>query len=353
MGLYRRGQVWWMVFTHKGKHYRKSTETTNPKLAQRVYDKIKGQIAEGKWFEVQEEKTFGEMMDRYLIEHVSKKKSKRSYEGYVRNLRTFFEDYKLSEITADLILKYREKRAEGGVKPATVNRDLAIMKNAFNRATYKWEPSWATVNPVKKVEMLAENNERDRWLSKEEVDRLKAACPGWLWEICLFAIHTGLRQGELLSLRWPMVDMARKVIVIPRPFTKNKEPKTVPLNDYAMKVLKKRPRSIKTDLVFYTSNHSQYRGRNVDRSFSIALAKAGIKDFRFHDLRHTCATWLLHSGADIYEVQKILGHKNGEITKRYAHHSAETLRGAMINLAKEFGKKGTANVKRAANYAGR
>jgi integrase len=352
MGLYKRGSVWWMSFSCEGKFIRRSAETMDRKLAQRIYDKIKGQIAEGKWFEKPpEEKTFGEMMDRYLLEHVSRKKSKRSYEGYVRNLKSYFKDYKLSEITTDLIIKYKEKRLKEGVKPATLNRDLAILKNAFNRAMYKWEPAWAMVNPMKKVDMETENNERDRWMNNEEWNNLQKSLPRWMKEIILLDIQTGLRQGEIIALRWPMLDLSRRVLTIPRPNTKNNEPKTVPLNDIAMEILKSRPRSLQTDLVFFTRNHTQYRADNVRREFRKALMKSGIIDFRFHDLRHTFASRCLHSGADLYQVQKLLGHKTGAVTQRYAHHCVDSLRSAVDDLAKNFDTKNSANVQKTVNQA--
>ena len=132
--------------------------------------------------------------------------------------------------------------------------------------------------------MEKENNKRNSWLSYEEERKLKEVSPQQLWEICLFAMETGLRQNELLSLAWSMVDLKLRVIVILE--TKNGEPKVVPLTHTALEILRARPRSMKTDLVFYTCNHTKYTGRNVDRVLAIALAKAGIKDFRFHDFRH-------------------------------------------------------------------
>ena len=104
MGLYKRGQVWWMRFTYRGKQIFKSTETENKKQAQRFYDKVKFEIAEDKWFEKKPEHSFREMMDRYLVEHVSQKKSSRAYEGYVKNLLAFFgEDILISEITPSMV----------------------------------------------------------------------------------------------------------------------------------------------------------------------------------------------------------------------------------------------------------
>lgn len=335
MGLYRRGRVWWMNFSHLRKHYRKSTRTDDEELAQEILKDVKRKIRRGEWFgfETGQEETitFKKMMERYIKEHVSKKKSKRAYNGYVNNLGAFFDNYNLLEVTPELIDKYKEKRLRDGVKPATVNRDLAILEDAFNRAIYKWNPPWFKgENPMKRVEMEKENNKRTRWLSYEAEAKLKKVSPQWVWEICLFAIETGLRQNELLSLTWPMVDLRLKTIVVLE--TKNGEPRVVPLSNTALEVLRNRPRSLKTDLVFYTSSHTKYTGRNVDRALTIALAKAEIKDFKFHDLRHTCATRLVQAGEDLYKVQKYLGHLSGETTKRYAHHSVESLRKAAESL---------------------
>jgi len=136
MGLYRRGQVWHMAFTAKGRHYRESTGTTDRKLAKRIYDKIKGEIAEGRWFEKLpgEEKTFREMMEKYLAEHVPKLRSQRSFRGYAGNLTSFFGDYLLTEISPKVISEYKIKRRSGGLSAASVNRELATMKKAFNLA---------------------------------------------------------------------------------------------------------------------------------------------------------------------------------------------------------------------------
>jgi integrase len=333
MGLYKRGKVWWMSFTCQGRRYRKPTETDDKEEAQEILDDVKYKIRHSELFETDlgETKSFKEMMERYLKEHVSKKKSQRAYRGYVHNLEAFFDDYNLSEVTPELIDRYKEQRLRSGVKPATVNRDLAILKNAFNRAIYKWNPPWfKEENPMKRVEMEKENNKRTRWLTYEEEAKLKKVSPQWLWEISLIAMETGLRQNELLSLTWPMVDLKLKTIVVLE--TKNGEPKVVPLSNTALEVLRNRPRSLKTDLVFYTSGHTKYSGRNVDRALAITLAKAEIKNFKFHDFRHTCATRLVQAGEDLYKVQKYLGHLSGETTKRYAHHSVESLRGVAESL---------------------
>ena len=212
MGLYRRGSVWWMRFTYRGKQIFKSTETEDKKQAQRIYDKIKFEIAEGKWFEKKPEHSFKEMVDRYLVEHASQKKSARAYEGYVNNLLAFFgENISISEITPSMVNQFKMKRREKA-KPGTINRDLSILKNCFNIAMKQWE--WVDTNPVTKIPMEKEPPGRVRFLTDEEFERLCDACPEWLKPILLTARHTGMRKENILSLKWTQVDLFRRVITL-------------------------------------------------------------------------------------------------------------------------------------------
>ncbi len=334
MGLYRRGRVWWMSFIYKGKRYRKSTETEDRKLARRIYDKVKGEIAEGKWFErlPGEERTFREMMQKYLDEYASKKVSARSFQGYAKKPISYLGDYLVSEITPKIINEYKIRRRNDGVGPSTINRELATMKRAFNLAIKEWE--WIRDNPVSRVSMEEENNRRDRWLTYEEEERLLEVCPEWLKELVIFALNTGMRLSEILSLEWRAVDLFRKTITVFK--SKNKELRTIPINDTVFEILKNKAKvkSIKTNLVFYTDKHTMFLKTSVDHAFKKALKKASIKDFRFHDLRHTFATRLVQSGIDLYKVQSLLGHKSPFMTQRYAHHYPESLRDGVEVLDK-------------------
>jgi len=331
MGLYKRGSVWWMSFSYQGRQIRRSTETTDKKLAQRILDKVKGEIAEGKWFEKLpgEDRTFKEMMDKYMEEHsipnkVSHDRDKRS----LLHLMPFFGDLLISEITPMRINEYKVTRRLEGATPATINRELALMKHAYSIAIREWE--WIQENPVKKVNMEKENNKRDRWLLPDEEKKLLEASPEWLKEIIIFALNTGMRLGEILSLRWNSVDMKRKTVVVLR--SKNNEKRTIPLNEKALGVLKKRlehSQLAKVDLVFYSNSYKEYDYSNLEKAFRKAVKKAEIKDFRFHDLRHCFATKLIQSGVDLYKVQLLLGHKTPLMTQRYAHHYPESLREAV------------------------
>jgi len=338
MGLYKRGSVWWMSFIASGKRYRKSTESEDHKLAQRIYDKVKGEIAEGKWFERLrgKDKTFREMMEKYLKEHASRLKSSKSFEGYSKNLLSFFGNCFIREISPRLINEFKQKRITEGVKPSTINRDLATLRKAFNLALREWE--WVNDNPVTKVSMERENNKRDRWLTNEEEQRLLSECPNWLQELVLFALNTGMRLSEILGLTWRGVDLFRRTVIVFKS-KNNDEKRTIPMNLTVFEMLKAKAkvRSIKTDLVFPSQADTLIDKCNVGKAFRVVTRKAGIEDCRFHDLRHTFATRLVQADKDLYQVQVLLGHKTNMMTQRYAHHNPESLRDAVEVLDKKVG----------------
>ncbi len=335
MGLYKRGSVWWMRFTYQGKQIFRSTETEDKKQAQRIFDKVKFEIAEGKWFKKKPEHSFKEMMGRYLKEHVSQKKSARAYEGYVSNLLAFFgEEVLISEVTPSIINKFKVTRREEGVKSGTINRDLSILKNCFNIAMKQWE--WVNTNPVTRIAMEKEPPGRIRFLTDEEFERLCDACPEWLKPIVLTARHTGMRKENILSLQWNQVDLFRRVITLEQ--TKNNERLCIPINDTLMELFKKlaKVRHIKSQYVFFHPNAQKKNAKGIfngkryyelKTSFRKALKKAGIENFRFHDLRHCFASDLVQRGVDLHVVQTLLGHKSERMTEICPPCSREFERG--------------------------
>ena len=331
MGLYRRGQVWWICFSYKGKFIRRSTETGDKKLAGRVYHKVLGEIAEGKWFErlAGEDKTFREMMKKYMIEHsMPKKESSERDRSSLTHLLPFFQNYALTEVSPKLINEYKTARRNDGASPCTINRELALMKHAFTLAINEWE--WIKENPVKKVSMEKEPTSRDRWLNYDEEEKVLSASPQWLKGIIIFAIETGCRRGEILSLVWKDVDLFKKVVTI---FGKKTgERRAIPLTQKALEILKARQKarmnvmSIKGDFVFTHPAGQKVNFHTLRTAFERAIKKANIEDFRFHDLRHTFASRLAQTGTDPYTIQKLMGHKFFATTQRYAHHYSESLK---------------------------
>jgi integrase len=342
MGLYRRGKVWWMNFSYQGQQVRASTGQIDRRAAELILGDTRRQLRDGAYRVTLEEqtRTFGELMERFLREHVTRKASQRSYIGYTKRLRGFFGDgTPLASISPRLIVEYKNQLFADELAPASVNRHLATLKKAFNLAVREWE--WCQRNPVLSVSMERESNGRDRWLTVEEEHRLLTACGPWLRDLVQFALGTGMRMGEILSLSWRGVDFTRRTVMLFH--SKNGERRTIPLNHTIlslMKAKKEETHFIKQptgnviplngenpgDLVFRSKAGTPIESGHLRRSFRLALKKAGIEDFHFHDLRHTFATRLVQAGIELYKVQRLLGHKSPMMTQRYAHHYPESLR---------------------------
>ena len=311
MGLVKRGDTWWMSFMFEGRQVRRSTGTGDRRLAEAILGKIKYQIVEGRFLEKpkEENRTFFELMDRFSTEHAVKRLSYPRLLIHVRHLRLFFGDSPLDQVTPKRIVAYKNKRYGDGVKPATINRELATLKKAFNLARREWE--WCSDNPVTRVSMEKENNARDRWLTRYEEARLLSTASEWLQDIVVFAVNTGLRTGEILALTWGAVDFSRRTLAVLR--SKNGERRTIPLNRTVLELLGKRmkARPFSTELVFWSETGTQLDGPNLRRAFRLIVKKSGLDDFHFHDLQHTFATRMVQAGVDLYKVQRLLGHKWG------------------------------------------
>ncbi len=341
MGIYKRGGVWWMSFVYQEKQIRRSTETADRKLAQRIFDKVKGEIAEGKWFErlPGEDYTFGDLMKKYLEEYSLVNKAPSSHKrdkSIAKNLLGTFEKRFLPDITSKDISEYKIRRREEGVSPRTVNYELTLMSHAFNIAIREWE--WVKENPVKNVSKERVHNQIERWLTLDEEQRLLKVSPKWLQEIIVFAINTGFRQSEILDLKWPQIDFERRTVTISE--QKNRGVDTLPLNETVMKLLRGRVGTVRSesDYVFPNTNYDRKGNRLLLKAFYSALKKSGVKNFRFHDLRHTFATRLVQNGVDLYTVQKLGRWKNTSMVMRYAHHYPESLRSGIEVMDKiKFG----------------
>ncbi len=342
MGLYKRHKVWWMRLRYEGQLVRRSTGTTDKRVASAIYAKTRVKILEGRFFEALEERdrTFGELMERYLRER-SSLKAPRSHlrdESALKHLSTVFGAKSLAEVTPKRLAAYKAQRRVEGTAPATINKELQLVRHAFNVAIREWE--WCRDNPMRNVSMERVQNQVDRWLTPAEEERLLAVTPEWLREIIIFGLNTGMRRGEILSLRWEDVDFLRGTLVVMK--SKNRERRTIPLNHTVFELLAaKQAASGQTGgLVFLSARETPIDESHLARAFSQARARARLEAFRFHDLRHTFATRMVQRGIDLYKVQRLLGHKTSVMTQRYAHHSPESLREGVRVLEERRGPRG-------------
>jgi|TARA_B100001964_G_C14190098_1_gene580632 integrase len=347
--MFKRNDVWWTCFRYKEIKIQKSLKKADEELAKELEQELKKamrllidadavkkkHIVEVKNKHEDEkpvghDKTFKDMMDEFMKEHAPTVSisMQRSYASSLKHLSPFFKNKRLLSISRSCISGYKKLRRGQGAKPATINRELAMFSKAFNLAVEEWEWIKDSDKPFSKISYLEEKNERYRWLAEDEEVELLESCPGWLREIIVFALNTGLRQDELLSLEWSRVDLARKTAFIQK--TKNGKPKTIPLNQIVIDVLEQKlngkVRHLKNGFVFLSNHGTKIDRHNLRRAFDKAKEKVGIKDFRFHDLRHTFATRLSQSGIDQYRISKLLGHEDARMTQRYSHHCAESLR---------------------------
>jgi integrase len=268
----------------------------------------------------------------------ARKRSLRDDKKILRRLVEHFgREMRLDKLTADAISHYRDQRfAEGArnrkdkdgkarpLSTATVNRDLALIRHLLRLAHEEWN----AISAVPRIRLEKEPQGRLRWLAPEEATRLLAKCresrnPD-LADLVEFCMFTGLRRGEALGLTWHCVDRSRGVILLE--VTKSGKRREVPLNSHADAVLVRRgPED--SGAVFGAASWYAFRDY-----WHAAVAKAGIGNFRFHDLRHTFASWAVQRGAALQEVKDLLGHSSLAMVLRYAHLSPEHLRKAVARL---------------------
>lgn len=293
-------------------------------------------------------RTVGELIDRHLQElerdekpHLDKRRQHMAW------WRAAVGNVALSDVTPALIAEMRDrllvepakyaKRQSKLRTPATANRYLASLARAFTVAVKEWH--WLDANPLRNVSRKTEPRGRVRYLSEDERMALLQACERSelpvLRLIVLIALTTGMRRGEILALRWQDVDLQRNVIVIHK--TKNNERRAVPIAPNVKPLLDahNKVRRIDGDLVF---PHPEKADRPVaiDGPWQDAILAAKVEDFRFHDLRHTAASYLAMSGATTAELAAVLGHKTLAMVKRYTHLSEQHTAGIVTRMTQKF-----------------
>jgi integrase len=331
-----------MRFNYQNRQIRKPTGTYDKKIAEKIYHKVMAQIAEGKWFDVDEgsKRTFLELVEKYESTEFKELKSWRSVESYLKQLKEFFGLYSLSQINPALIEEFKQQRRNKGDKPATIVRKLNILKRMFNLAKKRW--MW--VKDVPPIEMIAKaDKKRLRYLSFGEYHKLLEKCETWLRGIVIVAAWTGLRKGNILNLKRNQVNIFAKTISLDGSETKNGENLIIPVAQPAHEVLKEalRVAHIKSPYVFCHEDGKPFSSMQVQRAFKEALKKAEIEDFRFHDLRHCFASWNRQAGVDLDTLADLMGHKDTRMTRRYAHIGPKHLANAIDQLEKSYGEFST------------
>jgi integrase len=318
-GIHRRGDspFWWIdVVLPNGRRIRQSAKTERREEAEALVAKLKYDAVREANLGIQSRRSWQEAVLRYL----AVKSNLRSIEDVrriCRKLDPYLGALMLDELTGDVIWRVIQGELKKGNKPATVNRYLALMRCLLRMARDEWQ--WITAFP--KIRLLSGEVERDRWLTRAEAQRLIAACPPHLAAMVRFGLATGCRAREIAGLEWNRVDLERRTAWLDH--TKNGTPRGVPLNADALTVLE--AQRGKHSRYCFTYHDEPVRWELTNTGWHNALRKAGIEDFRFHDLRHTWASWHRQAGTSCDELKELGGWKSRVMVDRYAKYATEHL----------------------------
>jgi integrase len=335
MGVFKKGKNYYVDFyveTEKGLQRRRKKVGPSKSLAEKVLTDIQSRIAKKQFLGLSEPKrmTFGV----FAVEYLEYSRANKAASSYGRDLTTVqahlfpvWGEFMLHRITARAIEDYKLRRLES-VSQSTLNRELNTIKSMFKMAL-EW--GYLEESPAKTVKWLRTPREHPRYLTEEDATKfLKAAKESdnqHLYAIVAVALHTGMRRGEILRLQWRDIDFKRRKITVASrdgEHTKNYESRMVPLHRFLVGVLGRHPRRLDSPYLFCNEKGEPFA--DVDTSFRNAWKRSGVSYFRFHDLRHTFASWLVMKGADLRTVQELLGHKDIRMTLRYAHLAPDHMR---------------------------
>ncbi len=335
-GLYKqpKSRNWWLAYVDAtGRLIRESSETGDYKVAKKKLDKARGEVAEGKRVQRAEVRnvTFADAMKTYL----EWAKPQRAYQNkfYMGRpegeLVKRFGNIPLRRFNVGMLEAYQQECLSNGNAAGTINRKIAMLKHLFHKASdWGWVDD-ETLRIVRKVKMLKEPAGRLRYLTPEEVRRLLKECKSpYLRAIVTVALNTGMRRGEILALTWENVDLRNGYILVGQ--SKNGERREVPINAPVREVLSGIVRRLDSSYVFHDAKGRAMK--EVRHSFERACRLAGIHGFRFHDLRHSAASFMAMSGVDLMAIKQVLGHKTIAMTVRYSHLSPGHLRNAVDAL---------------------
>jgi integrase len=318
-GIYKRGKTYWIRYAGlDGRIIFESSHSDKFRDAESLLIKRKQTIREGKVPEPAKKilnHTFKDLANEYR-KWSSPQRSYKSKKYFIDQLVEKFGNIPLRQFNTRMLELYQTERIQKGNKPATINRHVATIKHMMTKAV-QWDMvEEYALKKVRQVKQLEERNRRLRYLSEEESKRVIEKCDPHLKPIVVMALHTGMRKSEILTLRWENIDLAIKLILLTD--TKNNEPRQIPINKTLKAYLDKLPQRIDGGYVFYDPRTDKPY-QDIKKSFARALKNAGVKDFHFHDLRHTFASHLVMKGVDIMTVKELLGHKTLAMTLRYAH----------------------------------
>jgi integrase len=329
--IYQRNGQWTINFTVNGKRVRQKIGPSK-RMAEMVLKKHMAAALEGKFFAKRDfgKMSFQEFANSYLEKEIPHLKSARSERLRVLSWIRHFGSRPIGQITRSEIEEI-QRQSRTKRRPATVNKNLARLRRLFTVAV-----NWGLLeeSPMKNFRMLPENNRRHRYLSVPESERLVQACISpRVRAVVEVLLHTGMRLGEALNLRWKDIDFSTGLLLIPD--SKNGHPRHIPMDAVVVEVLTNYPHHPTSDLVFANVNGGKVKG--IREGFKNACERAGLTDLHVHDLRHTFASQWMMAGGDLFFLKEVLGHRSIVMTQRYSHLSPQFTRSAVNLLNKIYG----------------
>lgn len=338
MSVYKKNNRWYFNFQIRGKRYHRAVpEATTKKMAEQAEAKVKAELLGGRYdlVEFKKQETFfalGERFEQYV---------RSNCKGYIndlsalKKLKEFFGDKKLKEFTPFIIEQYRQYRKKLGMKGATINREIGVLRRMMTMAE---NYGWINYNPAVKryIKPLKVENKKIKILDKQEVATLLKCCYvecEFLKPIFLCALHTGMRKSEILQLEWENVDIEQQLITILK--QKNGKKSEIPISSPLLLEFKKLKLQKSSKYVFVNPlTNAPYV--NIRYSIQKVFKRAGLENFTFHGLRHTACTRLIELNVPLDVVKDIMRHSNINITLDVYNHIKQERKREAIELLSNY-----------------
>lgn len=323
--LYRRSKTgpYWCRFTDRdGRQIRESTGTTNKADAEQYEAKRKRELWAQAALGERRRYSWQEAVIRWLAE-TEHKASREDDLCHLRWLDPHLGSLMLDQITRDVLGNLLAARKAAGASNATCNRTLAVARAILNAA----EQEWGWIDKAPKIRLLKEPKRRVRWLTQAEADRLIAELPEHLADMMRFSLQTGLREANVTGLEWGQIDLQRRVAWVHADQAKSGQALGVPLSAEATAIIRRQIGHHPVRVFCWQDRSGQWRPvqKANTAAWRKALMRAGIEDFRWHDLRHTWASWHVQAGTPLHVLQELGGWQSYAMVQRYAHLAPEHL----------------------------
>jgi integrase len=320
MSLRRRdGKAIWLIdfVTPSGQRIRCTSGTKDKSQAQELHDKLKAEAWRTCKLGERPKRIWEDAVVRWLKE-TAHKASHEGDKGKLRWLDAHLAGMELTNINRAVIDRIIEAKRAEGASNATVNRHLALVRAILRRCHREWE--WLDRGPV--IRLLREPTCRIRFLTRDQAAALLKELPPHLRDMATFSLATGLRAANVTGLTWEQVDLERKMAFVHPDQAKARKAIPVPLNDAAMDVVQRQKG--KHFIKVFTFEGEPVTQVNT-KAWKKALKRADIRDFRWHDLRHTWASWHVQGGTPLHVLQELGGWQSPAMVRRYAHLAVEHL----------------------------